>query len=114
VSDRYQRRLVVLQCIGVFMYVAAAWLVSALAGCREYGLTDCARKDLTVYAIAVGVGLVPLVLSIFLGRVTFIPLFLISILSSILLVPFGTVIGVPSIHALLKYRAESNARAHVT
>jgi hypothetical protein len=114
VTSKYKLRLVGLQCIGILMFLAMAWLVNALGGCRVYGLPDCAQKEQTLYNIAFVAGLVPLVLSIFLGRITYIPLFLLSILSSIFFFPLGSVIGVLSIHALLKYRAESKARARAT
>jgi len=110
VSDNYRKRLIILQCVGILMYVALAWIANTLGGCQIYGLPDCARKELTVYSVAIGVGLVPLALSVFLGRLTFIPLFIFNILVSVLFFPVGTVIGVLSIHALMKYRAESKRR----
>lgn len=99
----YQKSLIKIHSAGMLLYIATAWLVTMLAGCEEYGLSSCTQKEVTVYVLFLVTGLVPILLSLWLNRLTSMILFVYSILVSIALFPIGTVIGILSIFKLKEY-----------
>lgn len=100
----YKNKLLKLHSAGLILFIALAWLISKLAGCEEYGLTNCGQKEIITYVFFVVIGLVPIICSIYINRITYILIFAYDILISILLFPVGTAIGVYSIMLLLEYK----------
>jgi len=103
-KNENQEELIKIHTFAIILYISISWLATKLGEYEVYGFSNLAQKEMAVYAISISIGIIPILCSIFLNKITYSFLFLYSILFSILFFPIGTILGIFSILDLIKYK----------